>query len=141
MFKVNSRNTKCRSGVFIFDCGTLLFGAFLLLLLLLLTSSMLMADGILSPWSKSMHFRVRSRNPVIITTKLYVTTINNSFQPLPNFCHKELHRRCCVGLELNIGLNGLKRVNINSLTSNSIFSKGGKPFDYIKRNIIPKLAY
>ena len=78
-------------------------------------------------------------------TKFYVTTIDNSFQPLPNICHKELHLRCCIGLELNIGLNGLNAVNINSVTWNSflcsIFSKGAKPFDYIKRNIIRKLAY
>ena len=35
-------------------------------------------------------------------TKLYVTTVNNSFQPLPIFRHKELHLRFCVGLELSI---------------------------------------
>ena len=49
-----------------------------------------------------MHFRVRSRSPVTFKTKLYVTTVNNSFQPLPIFRHKELHLRCCIGLELSI---------------------------------------
>ena len=34
--------------------------------------------------------------------KLYVTTVNNSFQPLAVFCQEELHLRCCIGLELNI---------------------------------------
>ena len=33
---------------------------------------------------------------VIFKTKLSVTTVNNSF------FHKELHLRCCIGLELNI---------------------------------------
>ena len=107
----------------------------------------------LLPWCKSIHFRARSRNPVIIMAKLYVTTVNNSFQALPNFCHKELYLRCCIGLELNIVtwstkfLRGVNGVNINSLMWNvaffkfvcSIFSKGAKPFDLIKHNIIGKL--
>ena len=29
-----------------------------------------------------MHFRVGSRSPLAFKTKLYVTTVNNSFQPL-----------------------------------------------------------
>ena len=33
--------------------------------------------------------------------KLYITTVN-SFQPLPIFCHNEVHLRCHMGLELNI---------------------------------------
>ena len=41
---------------------------------------------------------------VTFNTKLYVTTISNNFQPLTLFCHKEHHLRCCIGLELNIGL-------------------------------------
>ena len=40
------------------------------------------------------------RSPVTIKTKLYVTNVN-SFQPSPIFCHKELHLRCHIGLELN----------------------------------------
>ena len=42
------------------------------------------------------------KSPVTFKTKLYVTTVNNSFQPLPIFCHKELHLRCHIGLELNV---------------------------------------
>ena len=44
----------------------------------------------------SMPFRGGSRSPV---TCLFVTTVNNNFQPLPIFCHKELHLRCCTGLD------------------------------------------
>ena len=44
----------------------------------------------------SMPFRGGSRSPV---TCLFVTTVNNNFQPLPIFCHKELHLRCCIGLD------------------------------------------
>ena len=33
---------------------------------------------------------------------LSVTTVSNSFQLFPIFCLKELHLRCCIGLELNI---------------------------------------
>ena len=43
----------------------------------------------------SMPFRVGSRSPV---TCLFVTTVNNNFQPLPIFSHKVLHLRCCIGL-------------------------------------------
>ena len=49
----------------------------------------------------SMDFRVRSRSPVTFKRKLYVTTVNNSFQSLPIFYHKELQLRCCIGLDLN----------------------------------------
>ena len=30
---------------------------------------------------------------------MYITTVNNTFQPLTFFCHEELHIRCCTGLE------------------------------------------
>ena len=43
-----------------------------------------------------MHFSVRSRCLVTFNTKLYITTVNNSFLPLTIFCHKELHLRCCM---------------------------------------------
>ena len=49
-----------------------------------------------------MHFRVGSRRPATFNMRLYVTAVNNSFQSLPVFCHKGLHLRCCIGLELNI---------------------------------------
>ena len=62
-----------------------------------------MADAILHcvNLNLSMHFRVGSRNPAIFNMKLYRTTVNNSFQSLPIFHHKELHLRCCIGLALN----------------------------------------
>ena len=41
------------------------------------------------------------RSPVTFKAELYVTTVN-SLQPLPVFCHKGLHLRCHIGLELNI---------------------------------------
>ena len=49
-----------------------------------------------------MHFRVGSRIPVTFKTKLYVLTVNNSFQSLHIFCHKEFYLRCYMMLELNI---------------------------------------
>ena len=47
-----------------------------------------------------MDFRVGSSSPVTCKMKLYVTTVNNSFQPLPIFCHKELHLRVRIRLDL-----------------------------------------
>ena len=145
LFKVDvqytklNRNTKRCSGVFIVDCDMLLW--------CIILAEFEHVNGrwnTLLPWSKSMHFRVGSRNPATIMTKFYATAVNNSFQPLPNFCHKELHLRCCIGLKLNIvtwyakflrehtspifllsflGLisNGLNGDNINSLTWNVAF--------------------
>ena len=49
-----------------------------------------------------MHFTILSKSPVTVNKKLYVTTANNSFHPLPIFCHKELHLRGHKGLDLNI---------------------------------------
>ena len=34
--------------------------------------------------------------------ELYVTTVNNSFQSLPIFCHKEIHLAGYIGHDLNI---------------------------------------
>ena len=51
-----------------------------------------------------MDFRVGSSSPVTCKMKLYVTTVNNSFQPLPIFCHKELHLRGCIKLYLIVRL-------------------------------------
>ena len=60
------------------------------------TVNMQMADGILYclNLNLSMHFRVGSKSRV--------TTVNKSFLSSPIFVHKELHLRCCIGLELNI---------------------------------------
>ena len=50
----------------------------------------------------SMHFRVSTRSPVTFKIRLYVTTVNNSFQTLPIFCYEEVHLGGCIGLDLNI---------------------------------------
>ena len=48
-----------------------------------------MANGILN-LNLSIYFKVQSRSPVTFKMKLYVLTVNNSFQPLaPSFM---LHR-------------------------------------------------
>ena len=77
---------------------------------LFLTLNIGMADGILYclNLNLSVHFRVGSRGPVTFKTKLYVTTVNNSLQLLPVFCQKEIHLRCCIGLELNIVTKSIK---------------------------------
>ena len=41
-------------------------------------------------------------SPITLNIMLYVTTVNNSYQPLHIFCHKELHFRGHIGLDLNI---------------------------------------
>ena len=63
-----------------------------------------MADGILYCFNLhlSMHFIAGSRSPVTFKMKLHITTIKNSFKPLPILCHKELYLRRCIGLKLNI---------------------------------------
>ena len=79
MFKVNDRSTRCHSDV-----------------------NMSMPDRIhCLNLNLSRCVRVRSRSPVTFTIKLYVTTAK-CFLPLPIFCHKELHLRYCIGLELNL---------------------------------------
>ena len=50
----------------------------------------------------SMYFRVGFRSPVTFKMKLYVTKVSNTFWPLPIFCHKELHLRGRIELDLNI---------------------------------------
>ena len=111
MFKFNNINCRIKSKI----CSKLTIEAtnFILVSLLLTVtccSSVFFANfehvngrwNTLLHWYKFMHFRVRSRNHVTFKTKLYVTTVNNSFQSLPNFCQKELHLRCCIGFGLNI---------------------------------------
>ena len=49
----------------------------------------------------SMYFRVWSKSPATFKTKIFIITVNNSFQPLPIFWHKELYLWCCIGLDLN----------------------------------------
>ena len=128
--------------------------------------------------------------------KLYVTTVSDSFHPLPIFGHKKLHLRICIWFELNIvtwstkilkGIWGgapcdqeqswenMKNSLLDALEIHcqmifafhfvewtkwiyyqfidvhrfwlcykfqcSIFSKGTLAFDFIKYNLIWKLAY
>ena len=63
-----------------------------------------MPDGILYclNLNVSMGFKVGFRSRITFKTKFYVTTVNNSFQQLPIFCHKKLHLRCCTKFEWNI---------------------------------------
>ena len=58
-----------------------------------------MSDGVLYclKLNVSTCFRAGKRSPVTFKTKLSVTTVNSSFQLLP-----ELHIRCSTGFELNI---------------------------------------
>ena len=77
----------------------------MLLLFFLLTLNLYILDGILYYLNNlilSLHFRGVSKSPVIFKMKLYVTTLKNSFQSWPIFCCKEIHFRCCLGVELNI---------------------------------------
>ena len=72
IFKVNSRNSRCRSGVSItkfWICLTRCSSVFSL--------KIWIADGILYclKLNWSMHFRVRSKSPLILKTKLHVTAI------------------------------------------------------------------
>ena len=67
-----------------------------------------MPDGILPYLNLSMCFRVGSTSPATFKMKLSVTTVNYSFQLFPIFCHKKLHLRCCIGLELSIVISSTK---------------------------------
>ena len=77
----------------------------------------------LLPWSKSMHLRIGSRSYITFKTKFYVATVNNSFQPLPNFCHKELLPRCFIGLKLNIVTSSTKILTVMRGTTHMIWRK------------------
>ena len=58
----------------------------------------------------------------MFTMKLYVTTVNNSFQLLPIFCHKD--------------------VDCGFATSSCVvYLVKTQQFDFIKDNVIWKLAY
>ena len=67
-----------------------------------------MPAGILPYLNLSMWFRVGSTSPVTFKMKLSVTTVHYSFQLCPIFCHKKLHLRCCIGLELSIVISSTK---------------------------------
>ena len=100
MFNENNRIIRNRSGVFIVHFEYIWHNT----VVFFVDFEQVMAGGVLYclNLNSPMHFRVRSRSPVTFNTKLYVTTINNSFQPLTIFCHKELHLRCYIGLKLII---------------------------------------
>ena len=100
MFEVNNRNTRCCSGLFIVNFEHI----WRVVPVFLLTLKTQMPDGILYclDLNLSVSFRVRFRSRTTFKKKFYVTTVTNSFQPLPIFCHKEVHLRCCIKLELNI---------------------------------------
>ena len=125
-----------------------------------------MADGILYYLNLNLftYFRAGSRSPVTFKTKFYVTIVTNMFQPLTIFRHKELHLRCCIELELNIvtwltrctpplswlsvtfGKYKLTHTLLERCLKDlciifSIFSKGTQCLDFIKHNIIQKLAH
>ena len=100
MFKFNNRSTKCCSAVFIVNFQYI--WRIVLVCFLLFEHVNGRWNTLLPNLNLSMPFRIGFRSPVTFKTKLYVTTANNNFQPLPIFCHKELHLRCCIGLELNI---------------------------------------
>ena len=55
-----------------------------------------------------LYLNVSICSRVTYKTKLFVTTVNNSFQLFPIYCHKELHLICCIGLELNIATRSTK---------------------------------
>ena len=105
MFKVNNRSTRHCSGVIIvnFECYSSVFFADF--------NHVICRWNIycLSNINLSMCFRVRSRRLVTFKMSLYVTTVNNSFKLLPISCHKELHLRCCIGLELNNVVNMIQK--------------------------------
>ena len=91
MFRFNNRCIRCCSGVFI-GSFKYIWRVVLEYFLLFWTYKWWIEYFI----ALSMPFRVESRSPV---TCLLVTTVHNYFQPLPIFSHKELHLRCCIGLD------------------------------------------
>ena len=92
MFKVNNRNTRHCSGVFIVH-----FRYIWHIILVFFCLSVYCFN-----LNSLMHPRVRFRSLFIFSTDLHVTTVKNNFQSLIFFCHEQLHLRCCKGLELNI---------------------------------------
>ena len=117
-----------------------------------------MADGVVCCLNLNslMYFRVRSRSLVTFKTKLYVTTVNTSFQPLFISCHKEFYLSYFIGLELNIvtwytkilksigsqitfpEVLAINYVDFSFLRS-TVFSHGTSPFDLIKGKVKNKI--
>ena len=113
MFKVNNRSTR-RSGVFIVNFE------YIRHVVLVFFADFEHANDVCTTYSLninlSMHFRVGSRSPVTFKSKLCVKAVNNSFQPLPIFCHKDVHVGCSILLKLDI-VTSTKRYWGSSLPS------------------------
>ena len=109
-----------------------------------------------------MHFRVRSRSPLIFMTKLYVTTVNSSRSFAPSqMLHRALTKYCNMihenfkmyqGSPLPLHTTHYKWTKQSqyqfiymdcgfAINFCSIFSKGTEPFDFVKQNVIRKSAY
>ena len=99
MLKVNNKSNR-RSGVFIVNVEYIwhVSGEFFASLNMYMPNEILYCLNL----NLSICFRAGSRSPVAFKTKLSVTTVSNSFQLFPIFCHKELHLRCCKVLKLKI---------------------------------------
>ena len=112
MFKVNNRITRRCSGVFIVNFE------YIWHVVLVFFIDFEHANGVCSTYSLninlSMHFRFGSRSPVTFKSKLCVKAVNNSFQPLPIFCHKGVHVGCSILLKLDI-VTSTKRYQGSSL--------------------------
>ena len=67
-----------------------------------------LADGLIKRTSSMLDVIAPKTMYITFKTKLYVTTVNSIFQPLPTFCHKQLYPRCCVGFELNTVIKSIK---------------------------------
>ena len=104
MFKVNNRSTRHCSGVCIIK-----FEYFWPFVLLLFFADF---EDVNAGWNTfaliKIYLCVSDLWAVIFKMKLSVRTVNNSF------CHKELHLRCCIRLELNIVTTSTKILNTNT---------------------------
>ena len=67
----------------------------------LLTLNILMAGGILYCLNLNLKESDLGTMSHLRQSSKYITTVN-SFQPLPIFRYKQLHLKCCIGLELHI---------------------------------------
>ena len=108
-----------------------------------------------------MHFRVRSRSPLISMTKLYVATVNGSRSFAPSqMLHRALTEYCNMVHENFKMYQGSPHPPNTThykwtkwsqyqfiymdcgfvINFCSIFSKGTEPFDFFKHNVIRKSA-
>ena len=101
MFEICNRSTRCCSGVFIVNFEYIWHIALLFFCFVLFFVDF---KHVNSKWNTLLPliFKLSKHFKVGFKMKLFVTTVNNSYQLFPIFYHKELHLRCCIGLELNI---------------------------------------